>query len=89
MDHGFYAHPLWSLRKDHGGDWEFTIENYANDDLPLRLDISLGCMKHPLYNLLSKSEMFPKDSKLRAIVQQCYGDGYKALKQILFHSHPV
>ena len=46
-------------------------------------------MTQPLFRLLQKSDMFPRDSKCVSIVQQCYGDGYKALKQILFQSHPV
>ena len=46
-------------------------------------------MTQPLYHLLQKSEMFPCDSNCVNIIQQCFGDGYKALKQILFQSHPV
>lgn len=42
MDHGFYAHPLWSFRKNHGGDWGCTAGKDTNDDLPLRMDIPLG-----------------------------------------------
>jgi hypothetical protein len=32
-DYGFYAHPLWCFRKDHGGDQGFSIRNDADDDL--------------------------------------------------------
>jgi hypothetical protein len=46
-------------------------------------------MTQPLYHLLQKSEMFPRNSKCINIIQQCFSDGYKALKQILFHLHPI
>jgi hypothetical protein len=33
--------------------------------------------------------MFPPESRLCGIVTSCDGDGYRALKQILFKSHPA
>ena len=89
MDHGFYVHPLYCFRKDHGGDWGFSIGDGIDDDLPTRLRISVQAMTQPLYRLLQKSDMFPRDSNCVNIVQQCFGDGYKALKQLMFLSHPV
>ena len=46
-------------------------------------------MKQPLFRLLSKKGMFPPDSSAHAILRSHYGEGYKALKQILFPCHPV
>ena len=88
-DHGFYVHPFYCFRTDHGGDWGFSAGDDAEDDLPQRLEIPLQQMTQPLFRLLQKPEMFPKDSKCIQIIQQCYGDGYSALKQIIFRSHPV
>lgn len=73
---------------DHGGDWGFSIGNSPDDDLPARLDIMIQSMTQPLYRLLQKSDMFPRDSNCVAIIQQCFGDGYTDLKQIMFQSHP-
>ncbi len=87
--HGFYVHPLWCYHKDHGGNWGFTAGNDPDDDLPLRMQVSLDRMSQTLFRLLQKKDMFPKDSKLISTVQSCYGDGYKALKAILFNAHPV
>ena len=88
-DHGFYVHPIWCFRKDHGGTRGFTVGDDRDDDLPQRLAIPIQNMAQPLFRLLQKDGMFPADSKLNSIVQQCFGDGYAALKQILFASHPV
>ena len=89
MDHGYYAHPLYCFQKDHGGAWGFTAGDDPDDDLPLRLRIPVTQMAHTLFRLLQKPGMFPADSKCISIVQQCYGDGFKAIKQLLFPSHPV
>jgi hypothetical protein len=89
MSHGFYAHPLWCFRANHGGNWGFTCGTSRNDNLKQRMDIPLQKMNQPIFRLLQKRDMFPPDSRLQSIVQSCYGDGYKALKQILFASHPV
>lgn len=84
-----YSHPLWCFRKDQGGDWGFKAGNRADDDLPQRMEVPLAKMKSHLFNLLQKKDMFPKDSNLVRVVQSCYGDGYKAIKAILFKAHPV
>jgi len=89
MDHGFFVLPIWCFRKGHGGEWGFSFGDTADDDLPLRMGVPIMQMRQPLYRLLSDEKMFPKDSKLQDIVAQCYGDGYKAIKQILFASHPA
>eukprot|EP00980_Cylindrotheca_fusiformis_P023247 scaffold10279_cov80-Cylindrotheca_fusiformis.AAC.1 len=46
-------------------------------------------MAHPLYRFLSKKELFPKGSRLIDVVKSCEGDGYRAVKAILFKSHPA
>jgi hypothetical protein len=89
MDHGFYVHPLWSFRKNHGGVKGFTIGDGVDDDLPRRLEIIVQQMSHPIYRLLQKKDMFPPESHIHSIVSQSYGDGYKALKQIIFGPHPA
>lgn len=88
-DFGFYAHPLWCFKADHGGDRGFTIGDDFTDDLPRRMEIAISKMANPLFRLLSKKDMFPKSGRLPTIVRSCDGDGYKALKAVLFKSHPA
>ena len=87
--HGFYAHPFYCFRKDHGGRHGFTAGNDPDDDLPLRLAVPLKKMTQPIFRLLQKKDMFPKDSNLHKIVLTCYGDGFAALKAVLFKAHPI
>ena len=89
FDNGYYCHPLWCFRRDHGGEWGFTSGDDADDDLPLRMSLPLQRMKQPLYRLLSQKDMFPTGSRIPALVESCNGDGYAALKTILFKAHPV
>ena len=86
---GYYVHPFNCFRKDHGGVWGFSAGDDAEDDLPQRMVLQLDDMKSPIHHLLSKSDMFPKDSCIATIVAQCFGNGYKAIKQILMNSHPI
>lgn len=86
---GIYIHPLWCYRKNHGGKWGFLVGDATGSDLPKRLELSLTPMSHLIHRLLQKHDMFPKDSKIRAIVDACPGDGYHALKSILLHAHPA
>ena len=88
-DHNLYVHPLWAFRKNHGGNWGFTVGDGPNDDLPGRMSIAIAAMTQPIFLALQKSDMFPKDSRCQDIVRQCNGDGYQALKQIIYASHPV
>jgi len=88
-DRGFCVHPLHCFRKDHGGEWGFAVGPNATDDLPQRMRIMVDQMTQPLFRLLQKENMFPRDSKAPQIVSQCCGDGCKAIKQILFQSHPA
>jgi hypothetical protein len=46
-------------------------------------------MSSAIFCALRNKGMFPTDSKIPSILNQCYGNGYKALKLIIFHSHPV
>ena len=89
IDHSFYVHPLWCFRKDHGGNWGFTVGDDASDDIPGRYTIPVQAMSAPIYRLLQKPDMFPKNSKIVDIVQGSRGDGYLALKQIIFAAHPA
>ena len=88
MDHGYYVHPFLCFRRDHGGDSGFTIGNGGDDDLPSCMEVPIASSKMIIYRLLNKKDMFPKDSNIPAIISNCYGDGYKALKSIIFPSHP-
>ena len=88
-DYGFYVHPLWCFRPDHGGDFGFTVGDDAEDDLPKRMEIKISQMSNPIYRALVRKDMFPKDSRMHAIVRSCDGNGYRALKSILFKSHPA
>lgn len=89
MDYGYYVHPLWCFRPNHGGPWGFSAGDDPDDDLPRSLDMRLHRMAQPLFRLLSKKDMFPKDSKLHGLVTVSDGDGYRALKNVLFYSHPA
>ena len=89
MSHGFYVHPFFSFRRDHGGLWGFTAGNAADDDLPLRMQVPLERMTITIYQLLMTPNMFPANSKFTKLVASCYNDGYKALKMIIFNAHPA
>jgi len=89
MDYGFYVHPLWCFRSDHGGERGFYYGNDQDDDLPSLMDVHILRMSQPLYRFLSRKDMFPKDSRLLAAVSSSNGCGYRALKNILFPSHPA
>ena len=83
-DQGFYVHPIWCFRSDHGGIRGFTAGDDPDDDLPWRMGVPLSRMAQPVYCLLSKKDMFPTGSRLHKIVRLVNGDGYVALKAILF-----
>lgn len=85
-EYGFYIHPLWCFRKDHGGNWGFTAGNDPDDDLPLQMYVKLQNMKGVIHRFLCRKGVLP-DSLLDN-VYGCPGDGYKALKQILLDVHP-
>jgi len=87
--HGFYVHPLWCFRKAKGGSWGFTCGPDADDDLPSRMEVLTQESTDTIFKLLQKPGMFPSGSTCIEVIQQCRGDGYRALKQVLFHSHPV
>jgi len=89
MQHGVYVHPLWLFRKNHGGEWGFTVGDTPNDDLPTLLRMTCQQLSTLIYQLLSQSTMFPTGSSLYDAVANCYGNGLKALKAILQRSHPA
>jgi len=89
MQCGVYVHPLWLFRKNHGGEWGFTVGDGSNDDLPTPLRMTCQQSLTLIYQLLSQSTMFPPGSPLHDAVANCYGNGLKALKAILLRSHPA
>jgi hypothetical protein len=88
-DHGYFAMPLWLFRAGHGQAMGFTMGSGLDDDLPARMAVPIEKSKQTIFRILSKSDMFPKDSRIPSIVESCYGNGYVALKQIIFTAHPA
>jgi len=88
MQYGVYVHPLWLFRKNHGSEWGFSVGDGPDDDLPMQLRMTCQQSSILIYQLLSQSTMFPPGSPLHDTVANCYGNGLKALKTILLHSHP-
>lgn len=88
-NHGLFVLPFWLFRKDHGGDWGFTIGDTRDDDVPTQMRLSCMSASGLIYQLLTQEKMFPSGSRLHNIVAQCYGNGYRALKSIIFRSHPM
>jgi hypothetical protein len=81
--------PLWLFRAGHGQAIGFTMGSGLDDDLPARMAVPIEKSKQTIFRILSKSDMFPKDSQIPSIVESCYGNGYVALKQIIFTAHPA
>lgn len=88
-DYGFYCHPIYCFRSDHGGKRGFTIGDDPSNDLPITMNMPIASMAGPLHCLLLKRNMFPPGSRLISIVNSAENDGYVALKAILFASHPA
>ena len=89
MQYGVYVHPLWLFRKNHGGEWGFTIGDGRDDDIPTPLRMTCQQSSNLIFQILSQSTMFPTGSPLHDVVANCFGDGLKALKAILQRSHPA
>jgi hypothetical protein len=91
MDHGYYIHPLYCFRKDHGQSRGFTCGDGSDDDLPRRFTHRIDTMSQHIYRLLLSSKMFPEHSHLHDYVQQVSRstDGYQALRLILSEAHPA
>jgi len=89
MQNGVYVHLLWLFRKNHGGEWGFSVGDGPNDDLPTPLRMTCQQSLTLIYQLMSQSTMFPTGSPLHDVVANCYGNGLKALKAILQRSHPA
>jgi len=83
-----YVHPLWLFRKNHGGEWGFTVGDGPNDDLSTPSRMTCQQSLTLIYQLLSQSTMFPIGSSLHDVVANCHSNGLKALKAILQCSHP-
>jgi len=89
MQHGVYVHPLWLFKKNHGGEWGFTIGDGRDNDIPTPLCMTCQQSSTLIFQLLSQSTMFPSGSPLHDAVANCFGNGLKALKEILQRSHPA
>ena len=89
IQHGVHVHPLWLFRKNHGGEWGFTVGDSPNDDLPTPLRMNCQQSSTLIYQLLSQSSMFPTGSPLHDVVANCCGNGLKALKAILQRFYPA
>jgi len=89
MQHGAHVLPLWLFRKNHGGEWGFTVGDGPTDDLPTPSRMTCHQSSTLMHQLLSQGSMFPAGSPLHDVVANCYGNGLKALKAILQHSHPA
>jgi len=89
IQHGVYVHPLWLFRKNHGGEWGFTIGDGPDNDIPTPLRMTCQQSSTLIYQLLSQSTMFPSGSILHDVVANCFGNGLKALKAVLQRSHPA
>ena len=89
MQYGVFVYPIWMFRRNHGGEWGFTVGDGPNDDVPTPLRMSVMQSSIVAYQLLSQPTMFPPGSRLHEIVASCYGNGLKALKMILQNSHPA
>jgi len=89
MQHGVYVHPLWLFRKNHGGEWGFTIGDTRDDDLPTPLRMTCQQSSTLICQLLLQSTMFPNGSPLHDAVANCCCNGLKALKAILQRLHPA
>ena len=88
MDHGIYAHPFYCYRRDVG-KWGFTCGTTTDDDLPNKFKLALTTWSGIIWRYLAVEKIVEKNSKLRYIVNTCNGDGYAALKSILYPSHPI
>ncbi|KAG7369941.1 hypothetical protein IV203_027687 [Nitzschia inconspicua] len=87
--HGYYVHPFWCFWKHpRGGDHGFTCGSLADDDLPQRM--SLPTLRHSptIYTFLTKC-VFPPTSNIPSRISLSHGDGYTALRNIIFDVHPV
>ena len=69
-------------------EWGFTCGDDPDDDVPKRMEIIVHRTSNLVFQILSMKDMFPSGSRLKTVVAQCNGNGYKALKQIIFKSHP-
>jgi len=83
MQCGVYFHPLWLFRKNHGGEWGFSVGDGPNDDHQTPSRMTCQQSSTLIYQLHLQSTMFPTGSPLHDVVANCYGNGLKALKAIL------
>jgi len=77
MQHGVYVHPPWLFRKNHGGEWGFTVGDGRDDDVPTPLRMTCQQSSTLIYQLLSQSAMFPSGSVLHDVVANCFGNRLK------------
>jgi len=68
---GVYVHPFWLFRKNHGGDWGFSIGDTMMDDVPTNMRMTCFHSNVLIFQILSQPAMFPPDSRLHDLVAQC------------------
>ena len=88
--HGCFILPFWLFRAD-SGDTGFSIGDApaGAHDLPLMMRLPCLQSSNLIFRYLSSDKIFPADSQLRDIVDASRGDGYRALKQIIYAVHPA
>ena len=88
--HGYFALPFWLYRED-SGDTGFSCGDAPPGEHDLPLLMHLPCMQasNVIFRYLSSDKMFPAGSPLRDVVAASRGDGYRALKQIIYGVHPA
>jgi hypothetical protein len=85
--HGIYAHPYVLMNKT-GGPQGFTCGLDEGYDLPSFFTQIVRDSNYPIWQLLSRDDVFPKGSKYKSVVAQYSGRGYEALKAIVMDTHP-
>ncbi|KAG7373018.1 hypothetical protein IV203_033742 [Nitzschia inconspicua] len=87
--HGYYIHPFWCFWKHpRGGDHGFTCGSLADDDLPQHMSLPTLGHSPTIYTFLTKC-VFPPTSTIPSRISLSHGDGYTALRNIIFVVHPV
>jgi len=53
-NHGVFALPFWLFRKNHEGDWDFSIGDTMMDDVPTNMRMTCLHSSSIIYQLLSQ-----------------------------------
>jgi hypothetical protein len=71
-----------------GGPQGFACGVDEGFDLPSFFTQIVREANYPIWQVLSKDDTFPKDSKYKSVVAQYSGRGYETLKAIMMDTHP-